>query len=599
MNKTGVVMVAMLVALALGIVHPGLLQNATSQAVGTPNRVLQRNADILSGRVQAREKEMFVSSGAMEVYMETLAARSGATTRTVGRASSVGVRNTSLNSLGCSNVFAGAFPNIRVNQDCTLRRQAEEAIAVNPLDASNLIASQNDSRLGFNHCGTDFSLDRGGKWGDEVPPFYQFIMANGVSPDACSDPTMVFDSRGNAYFGGILFQVNLPGSAVVVTKSNAANKGTFWHSPAPGPFQEYSANPLGVIASDANPAIFHDKELMAGDANPSSPKRDFLYMTWTRFTLTNSPIYFSQSTNGGATWSPGIEISGRNPALCTIFSGTTGDPNRCDQDQGSQPFVGKDGTVHVVFGNGNTPFFGFNQVLYVSCPPTNNCALATSWTPPVKVGGLIGTHPVALAPNTAGCPVGRQCLPPNGYRVPEFTSITGNVDPADTKRIYVTWSDFRSGGPPCNTLDFATSVPPCDNDVWLSISTNGGATWSPPKKLTPSPSAQWQPWSAVGPDGTLYVAYYDRQYGSCEFTGCNDITLAVSTNRGDTFTYHRITTASMPNLTTLNNPVQAGFLGDYMWVAADSGGAHIVWADTRPHKGTAPEEDIYYARFRR
>ena len=55
---------------------------------------------------------------------------------------------------------------LRVNQDCSLRRQAEEVIAVNPRDADNLIAGQNDSRVGFNHCGYDYSLDGGRTWGD-------------------------------------------------------------------------------------------------------------------------------------------------------------------------------------------------------------------------------------------------------------------------------------------------------------------------------------------------------------------------------------------------------------------------------------------------
>jgi len=52
----------------------------------------------------------------------------------------------------------------------------------------------------------------------------------------------------------------------------------------------------------------------------------------------------------------------------------------------------------------------------------------------------------------------------------------------------------------------------------------------------------------------------------------------------------------MPNLVPANNPIQAGFLGDYMWVATDSKGKpSIVWADTRG-LGGAVEEDIYFAR---
>ena len=49
--------------------------------------------------------------------------------------------------------------NTRVNQDCTYRRQAEEEIVYNPADPSNLVAGQNDSRVGFNQCGTDFSTN--------------------------------------------------------------------------------------------------------------------------------------------------------------------------------------------------------------------------------------------------------------------------------------------------------------------------------------------------------------------------------------------------------------------------------------------------------
>ena len=102
-------------------------------------------------------------------------------------------------------------------------------------------------------------------------------------------------------------------------------------------------------------------------------------MTWTRFDFGtgagvggHSPIYFSQSTDGGATWSPGIEISGSNATLCTDFSGES-DPAACDQDQGSHPIVGADGTVYVAFGNGNTPNVGENQHLFVKCPAATDC----------------------------------------------------------------------------------------------------------------------------------------------------------------------------------------------------------------------------------
>ncbi|HYP65438.1 MAG TPA: hypothetical protein VEQ14_03770, partial [Steroidobacteraceae bacterium] len=144
------------------------------------------------------------------------------------------------------------------------------------------------------------------------------------------------------------------------------------------------------------------------------------------------------------------------------------------------------------------------------------------------------------------------------------------------------------------------AVPPCDDDVFYTFSTDHGATWSTATQITPAGSAQWQPWSVVSPDGSkLFAAYYDRSYGDCEFTGCNDITLAEirdPTAAKPKIKHRRITTSSMPNLTAANNPVQAGFLGDYMWITLDRWDRpNIVWADTRGLNGTV-EEDVYFSR---
>ncbi len=591
------ILMVLVLVLALQF-SPQSVTKVSSAPIG--NNVLAHALDIELGIVQPQKYEMPISSGALYALLEG----SGELAKRADEAAALSAPSFSApsraNTQGCQNEFkAGKTRNTRVNQDCSLRRQAEEVIAVNPTNSRNLIAGQNDSRVGFNSCGYAWSFDGGKTWGDQVPPFYQFVNLGGSTFDACSDPTATFDSQGNAYVGGVLFMINFADSAFVVAKSNAGIGGSFYHSPAPLSFQEYRDVPLGVVALDNDPNIFHDKEFIVADANSGSPKVDNVYATWTRFDSNtgagvgaNSPIYFSQSTDGGATWSPGIEISGSNAAICTVFSGES-DPNACDQDQGSHPVVGKDGTIYVAFGNGNTPVAGVNQVLFVSCPASADCTNPASWTAPTKVGDLIDNHPTG--PSAAGCPAGRQCLPPNGYRVPEFTSISISVD--KNNKLYTVWSDFRNGGGTC-TGSAATATPPCDNDVFYSFSTNSGATWSAALRLTPAGNAQWQPWSSVTSDGkTLWVAYYDRSYGSCETTGCNDITLAKVKNAASnspSVSYTRVTTASMPNLTPVNNPVQAGFLGDYMWVTVDSkGNPYVVWADTRGRNG-AVEEDIYF-----
>jgi hypothetical protein len=527
----------------------------------------------------------------------------------------------SRDSEGCPNVFHGSVRNTRVNQDCGLRRQAEEWVGVNPLDFDNVLAGQNDSVIGFNHCGYDFSFNKGRTWGSvgtAPPPFWQFILKDNHTADACSDPAGTFDHLGNAYATGVLFDIASPASAIPVVKSNWPNGGAFWHTAVPVPFQEYSTSPLSGPASDNDPNIFHDKELMVADSRSTSPKKGRVYVTWTRFETNatpvggRSPIVFSQSKDGGATWSPQVIISGTSATLCTVVSGTPGNPNACDQDQGSHPVVGPDGTIYVIFGNGNTPLPGINQVLMVRCPATKDCGAETDWEGPFRLGDLVGTHPTGLPNNPEGCPAGRQCLPPNGYRVPEFTSMSISADKSG--RLYATWADHTEGKAPCTgTLPPATS--PCDHEVWYSHSENGGTTWAPRVNVTDAlgNNAQWQPWHDVSGDGkTVFVAFYDRHYGNCESTGCNDITLATITDPRSTHPdihYKRITTASMPNLLPANNPVQAGFLGDYMWVEVShhnfkQDDVHIVWADTRPlpyrlsHQ-RFPEEDIYYARLER
>ncbi len=598
--------VAALTAFALAGAAALAPQGAESRApVG--NKILAHKLAVELGQEPKRGKEMPVSSGVMYTLLEHTgvldqrAAQNPAAMEKLARAMHRGRGISRPFTEGCQNVFhRRGKTNTRVNQDCSFRRQAEEAIQINPLDERNMVAGQNDSRIGFNHCGYDWTFNGGQTWGDQVPPFWQFLLLDGHTADACSDPTMAYDSRGNVYIGGIFFDVASPANAVAVMKSNNPNGGAFYHSPNPaGGFQEYRTLPVGVVANDLED--FNDKELMTADAHVSSPKRDNVYMTWTKFTADgHSPIYFSQSTDGGATWSPGIEISGANPAICTVPA-----VGPCNDDQGSVPVVGPDGTVYVAFANGNIPGAGQEQVLFTKCPAAANCSVPASWTMPVRVGLMVATHPVG-PPSQNGCP-NRQCLPPNGYRAPTETTVTPSVDLSG--KLFVSWADHRNNtNVNCQLGAPGGGSPPCDHDIHYAYSTNGGSTWSPTKTITPrsefGETAQWQPWSEVTSDGSrLWVAYYDRSYGNCETTGCNDITAAEIRNPATPnpqINYDRVTTASMPNLTPANNPVQAGFLGDYMWVDTDRrGDAHIVWADTRPLRGTAPEEDIYYAEERR
>ena len=490
---------------------------------------------------------------------------------------------------------------MRVTQDCSLRSQAGASLAINPLDQSNMLVSEDDSRIGFDHCSYAWTRDGAAHWGDETPPFFQFQLLDGHSADACAAPTVAWDSQGNAYIAAVLFQVKGPENAIAVARSNAGIHGEYFHSPdATGGFQEYRASPLGVVESNDDPNEYADKAFVAADANPGSPKQDNVYVTWTRFMPEEengirqlSPIFFSQSTDGGATWTERVEISGEADGVC---------PVECFNDQGSHPVVGPDGTIYVSFANKDA-IEGGEQILLVKCPADEDCTIPEAWTEPVIVSDLIGGSPVG--PSAAGCPSGVECLPPNGYSMSETMSVSNSVD--EEGNLYVVWADFRSNTNSLCTGNASTASSPCDNDVFYSVSTDEGETWSEPRDITPranprfGETAQWQPWSAVTGDGSkLWVTFYDRSFGACETTGCNDVTAAEILDPASdqpTYTYSRVTTASMPNMTTALNPLEAGFLGDRMALDLDGlGRAHVAWADTRSHAGASPEADVYYAR---
>jgi hypothetical protein len=391
-------------------------------------------------------------------------------------------------TLGCGERNGGQ--NVRVNQDCTYRRQAEEDITYNAADPTNILAGQNDSRVGFNQCGIDFSTNDGKNWGDMLPPFRQHLNSPELDEghtllgtpgtfhtyDAASDPVNASDSSGRAFFTCVMFDVASNASGVFVMESPTGANGSFY----------YNIPSLGhdfMVDEDNSPNAFNDKEWIAADRYTSSPNHDFLYTTWTVFKFSpscaggsdeapafcSSPIYGSVSTDHGHTWSAPQEISGTAPGLC--FFGNAFDPsaseNACDFDQGSSPVVLPDGTLVVAFNNGNTPAGVPNaQQLAIRCTPSGDSHAGTAklnCERPVKVGDdiLVG-EPL--------CDFGRgpeECIPGAYIRTNDFPRIT--TENTQNGHLYVTWQDYRNG----------------EYDIQLAESTDGGKTWAEIGQVNP------------------------------------------------------------------------------------------------------------------
>ena len=499
------------------------------------------------------------------------AARPMALQRSVDRAilrlKALAPRRQDPSTVDCS-VTAATTSN--VNLDCddpgypgnAVTPNNEENIVVDPADPNHMIVSSND----YSSCCDEWytTFDGGHNWqaGD---------MSHGTGATG-SDPVTTIDPvHGTAVHSSLNYIINDNGEAcdghVVVSVST--DGGIVWNEPIivyPG------------SGCDSDPVqVFNDKEWITTDTNPGSPAYGRIYLTWTRF-LSNygitqeSPIWESHSDDGGYTWSTAQEISGNSKKYCTYQ--TQGNPSECDEDQGSVPTIGPDGTVTVAFINEQ------NQAAWESGEMFENQYMVVqshdggvTWSAPV--------HVVDMEDGSTDYPVnvdGRQTL--TGYQVRVWAPGNVAADP-NTGQLALVFSDNRNGS-------HDVPHPQTNTDVFLMTS-NDGVTWYGPRQVTRDLSDQWFPWVAYDPavPGRLGIAYHGRNLAD---TAVYNTYLAEGTALGS-FTITKVTNK-------LSRPRQslwfragpgvpscrhcATFHGDYIGVAYGSdGSANVVWTDMR------------------
>jgi len=528
------------------------------------------------------------------------------------------------NTIGCSR--RDKHGNTRVNQDCSFRRQAEEDITYNPTKTNNLLGGQNDSRVGFNQCGIDWSTNNGSEWGDLLPPFRQklndpasqeptasdpnrhtILGGEGTAHtyDAGSDPATAFDALGRAYYSCVVFDVATFASGLYVTQSPVGAGGSF--------FFNWTARNFTVV-EDNSPLVFHDKNMISADRYTSSPNKGNVYVTWTLFRFSasggyqESPIYGSMSTDGGRHFSTPEEISGSSTTLC--FFGNAFDPtlspNKCNFDQGSYSVALPNGDLEVIFNNGNTPAGNPNgQQLGVHCHPTGNSVAGTAHlncASPAKVGDDI----IAGEPQ---CNFGRgpeECIPGAFIRTNDFPRIT--KDNSQNNHLQAVWQDYRNG----------------EFDIQLSTSNDGGLTWHEAGTVNPDTGLDHY-FAAVDQSPSnndrIGVSYYRTERIPNENTTPSSGFLTCNPNQGgdpnhcnagtglanSDYVLAGGTGASTPYNFDVISPVfpppdgaQAGFNGDYSGLTINRGNqAHPIWSDTRnvdpfaPANGVIHDEDIF------
>ena len=448
----------------------------------------------------------------------------------------------------------------------------EPDIEVNPVNPLNMVASSND----YGTCCDQFytTLDGGVTWTTGN-------MSRNNPQQTGSDPVTVFDVKhGTVIHTSLNYSFQSPTGEACrgdLVASVSTDGGITWQPPV------VVESGLGCDLSKLQ--LFNDKEWVVTDNNPSSPYYGRTYLTWTKFesafgSYTRSAIFESHSDDGGKHWTKGKEISGSNAALCTFQ--VSGPAGQCDEDQGSVPTVGPDGTVYVAFVNEQNESLWepdeFFDDQYLLVKSTNG---GLTWSNPTFV--------VGMEDGSADYPInvnGRQTL--TGYQVRVWS--VGNIvaSPTANRTLYLVFSDNRNG-----THDVAEPV--TNSDVFLMTSSSGGSSWSGPILVDSGAGDQWFPWVEVNPtNGEIGILYHDRGASNgplyntalAEGTPGSLVKTIVNTEPSDP-THSIFFQAGVPGCETC-----ATFHGDYINISYGSDGtAHMAWTDMRD---PVPDTDLFF-----
>jgi len=333
-----------------------------------------------------------------------------------------------------------------------------------------------------------------------------------------------------------------------------------------------SSNTIHVVWYDGTPGndeIFHLKS-SDGGANWSPPKRltwtsgnsqfpaiaidssDALHVVWQDDTPGNQEIYYKESADGGATWSPAKRL--------TWTSGAS---------RGPALGVDSSHTLHVVWQDNTS---GNYEVYHKSRPGEG-----TTWSPTKR---LTWTLSVSALPDIAidsgdSIHVVWHDSPSGNQEIYFKSSTDKGMTWSSAKRL--TWtSGASSQNAICGYSDTVIHVVWNDDtsgntEIYHKRSTDGGATWSPAKRRTWTSGGSYGPDLAIDSTQAIQVVWHDNTAGNYEMYNMG------STDGGLTWgTAQRITWTS----------------GDSAWgsIAIDSSHTiHVVWYD-----GTPGDTEIYY-----
>ena len=420
----------------------------------------------------------------------------------------------------------------------------EVTIAVNPTDPLNIVAGAKDySPWTAGECvwdGIYVTKDGGKTWINHHVPGSPHLLAagntSGWEPTYASqfwcttDPVVAFGPDGTCYYSLMAYQAD-------PVTSSKLGEGVF----PQGALNDWAFNraaQLVAVSSDGcvtfdrvspifdgtYPVNFHDKQWIEVGADGT------VHVAWLSFFVPGNQYF--RSTDKGQSW--------EGPIVLATWGETLSGEDLPGAPAGQ-------GTI-ITVGNGG-------RDVYVSWNAGAGIYVATSH----DGGASFEEAKLAVETQDDGMEA--------DYRsggMPFIVADDSDVSP-HYGNVYLAWQDTRDG----------------DRDIFVSASTDGGATWGEPVKVSDAPqgSDQFFPAMSVGPDGILDVVFYDRR--ADPDAKLLHLMYTYSTDGGLTWTPNARVTEVAVDPTMSHHQNGMVFIGDYIDIDSSAGAAHPVWVDTR------------------
>jgi hypothetical protein len=380
-------------------------------------------------------------------------------------------------------------------------------VAVNPANPQNIVGVWQQDRWsngGAQGLVAGFSSSGGKSWGETTLPFSACAPNAILDPftgapyGRASDPWVSIGPDGTAYAAGLLATNSTGGVAAGTNDTGVAtvtssDGGRTWGN------ARLEKSDQGTTPIFETTHFFNDKESITADPIHAGTA----YVVWDRLQApshspdaalharaSRGPTWFSKTTDGGKTW--------------------TGTRAIFDPGQNSQTI----GNVIVVDPRNGAVYDFFEQFSTTGSPKFTPRGISVGFVKSADGGNTWSRASTVAAQDTV------DDIDPNtgqllrtGAGLPSI-AINGN-----NGQLYVVWEDARFTG---GTV----------NQVVISTSTDGGASWSSPAAVSGSDSngtPAFTPTVAVNAAGTVGVTYYDmRNFTPSSTTTPTDLWLATS-----------------------------------------------------------------------